>query len=306
MNKVRKIKNMFITSFALFFLFNHSYKLVKGNYKANKILNNHVDSTSHNENIVAHRGFSGMYPENSIESIFNAELLECADMVEIDVRFTKNNIFVLHHDSVITLEDILVKIEDLELNEIDEDLIVNNYPLYNLDNLLYDDTLFLFKRFLNSVQDEEKIIRLSKILDNYSFIKPLILDIKINEVNLDMIKELNKLIINYKNDIYIQSDYFPFLDNMIKLYPDYKYLYIIKSKKSLKNNNNEFYGYTVKFSLLDKIKVKPNKLYLVYTINSNQKYLNLLDNKNYNNNMYVITDNPDYICAISENKKLTK
>ena len=118
-----------------------------------------------------------------------------------------------------------------------------------------------------------------------------------------MIKELNKLISLYKDNIFIQSDYFPFLNNMIKLYPDYKYLYIIKSNSSLKDKNNNFYGYTIKYSLLDNIEIEDDKLYLIYTINSSKKYLNFLNNKNYKSNMYIITDHPDYICSLSEDKK---
>ena len=304
MKKIKKMRNILITSFALFFLSNYSYKLIKGNKKANEVINNHINN--HLEHIVAHRGFSGLYPENSLESIYEAEKLECVDMIEIDIRFTKNNIFVLHHDSIISLEDLSIKVEDLELDELDEELIIKNYPLYNLENILYDDTLFLFKRFLKTVTEEGELIRLKKVLSNYSFQKPLILDIKTNEVNINMIETLNMLVKDYKSNIFIQSDYFPFLDNMIKLYPDYKYLYIIKANNSLKNQNNNFYGYTVKFNMLDKLEIDVNKMYLVYTINSNQKYLNLLDSKNYNNDMYVITDNPDYICALGTKKKIRK
>ena len=119
-------------------------------------------------------------------------------------------------------------------------------------------------------------------------------------------EDFNKIILPYKDNIIIQSDYFPFLDNMIKLYPDYKYIYIIKSVKSLKNDNPNLYGYTVKYSLLEKLKINPDKVYLVYTINSNQKYFNLLESINYRENMYIVTDNPDYICSLSESKKLRK
>ena len=306
MNKVKKIKNLVITSFALFLLTDYSYKLIKGEKKANAIVDNHLYSKNHIERVVAHRGFSGMYPENSLESINEALKLECVDMIEIDIRFTKNNIFVIHHDSFISFEELEIKIEDLELDELDEELIINNYPLYNLNNMLYDDTLFLFKRFLKSINEEGELIKLKKVLNNYNFEKPLLLDVKTDNVNTNMIESLNNLIKNYKDKVFIQSDYFPFLDNMIKLYPDYKYLYIVKSDESLKHNNSNFYGYTVKYSMLDKMKIDNSKIYLVYTINSNQKYTNLLNSRNYNNDMYVITDNPDYICALGSNKKLRK
>ena len=306
MNKVKKIKNLFITSFALFFVFNYSYKLMKGNKKANQIIKKHYSSELPDENIVAHRGFSGLYEENSIESVLEALKSDCVDIIEIDIRFTNNHIFVLHHDSIINVENIKIKIEDINLEDIDDDIIIKKFPLYNIENIQYDDTFFLLNRFSKNLSFEEKLTRLSSILAIYNGTKPLILDVKTNEVNIEMIESLNSMINPYKDTIYIQSDYFPFLDYMIKLYPDYKYLYIIKSKSSLKFDNPNFAGYTVKYSLLNYINIKPDKLYMIYTINSNQKYLNLLDSKKYKSSMYIITDNPDYICALGENKKLRK
>ena len=138
MNKVKKIKNLFITSFVLFFLTNYSLKLVKGYEKASSIIKRHQLEDKHFENIVAHRGFSGLYPENTLRSIDEASKLDCCDMIEVDIRFTKNNILVLHHDSIISLEDILVQIEDIDLSEIDEELIIKNYPFYNLSNLTFE------------------------------------------------------------------------------------------------------------------------------------------------------------------------
>lgn len=304
MNKIKKIRNIIISSFVLYLLSTESFKLIKGDIKANEIISNHKDN--HIENIVAHRGFSGLYRENSLESIKKASELDCVDMIEIDIRFTNNNVFVLHHDSVINIEEIAMKIEDLNLDDDLEELIIDNYSSYDISDFLYDDTLFLHKRFLNSIKEKDKIIRLFTVLNVYDFSKPLILDIKTNDVNVNMIEELNKLLINYKNNIFIQSSYYPFLNKMMELYPDYKYLYIINSNSSIKNQNNNFYGYTVKYSLLNKLKINKDKLYFIYTINSKQKYLNLINNKNYSENMYVITDNPDYICAISEEKKLRK
>ena len=164
------------------------------------------------------------------------------------------------------------------------------------------------KRFLNKTISigEEKLIFLSDIIRNYSFNKPLIIDVKTNYEDIEFMKELNRILEPFKEYIYIQSDCFNFLNSMIELYPDYNYLYIIKSRLSLKNKNNNFIGYTVKYSMLDKLKIEKDKIYFIYTINSNLKYYNLLNNKNYRNNMYIITDNPDYICALSENKILRK
>ena len=311
MNKIRKIKNLIITSFAIFFLTEHGYKLVKGFNIANDICLNHLKSDNHLENIVAHRGFSGLYLDNSKESIEAALNSSCVDMIEIDVRFTQNKKIVLHHDSLVDFEDTLIKIEDLSLESIDEDdtkTIVNNYPFYSTLDFFNEDELFLYNRFLNKTVsiENEKLLFLSDIIRNYSFNKPLIIDVKVDSINIDYMNELNKILKNNKESIYIQSNNFDFLNKMLELYPEYKYLYIINSKSNIKNKNDNFIGYTVKYSLLNKINIETGKLYLIYTINSNLKYYNLLKNKNYKDNMYIITDNPDYICALNENKMLRK
>ena len=307
MNKVKRVKNIFLTAFVLFFLTDKSYKLIKGEHEAIKVMKNHFHS-SHNEKIVAHRGFSGLFLEKSKESIEAALESNCVDMIEIDVRFTQNKKIVLHHDSIVNFEDTVTKLEDLILEEDLEknDYVVKNYTFYNLENL-YDDELFLYKRFLNkSVSIDEKLVFLSDIVRNYSFSKPLIIDVKTNYDNIDFMMELNRILNNHKSQVYIQSESFNFLNTMLKLYPDYNYLYIINSYFDLKNKNNLFKGYTIKYSLLNKIKLEDGKLYLVYTLNSNQKYFNLVNSNNYREDMYIITDNPDYICALSYYKKLRK
>ena len=83
--KSRKIRNLVIGSLAFIFLANYSYKLVHGDKKARQILNNHLDSIMHTENVVAHRGFSSLFPDNSKESIMSALNSPCVDMIEIDI-----------------------------------------------------------------------------------------------------------------------------------------------------------------------------------------------------------------------------
>ena len=311
MKKVVKIKNLIVASFVLFFLTEHNYKLIKGYQNANNVCNHHQSSTNHLENIVAHRGFSGLYLDNSVESIDAALNSNCVDMIEIDVQRTQNGKIVIHHDSFINIDDVTMKIEDLSLNEIseeDEKKLIKNYPFYNLADLLHDDQLFFYKRFLQKKVglDETELIFLSDIIKNYSFKKPLIIDVKTEKIDIDYMIELDRILNMYKNNIFIQSDNYEFLNKMLELYPDYKYLYIINSSRDIFNKNNNFFGYTVRYGLLEKIKIENDKLYLIYTVNSSLKYYNLLKNKNYCNDMYIITDHPDYICALGESKKLRK
>ena len=267
----KKIKNLIIGGLTLVLLTSFTYKLVKNNKEIKLNIKKHKELDIHSENIVAHRGYSSYYPDNSYESVEAALNSDCTDLIEIDVRFTKDMEIVINHDSFINISDISIQI----------------------DELIFKDT-------------KTDLILLKDFLIWYSFNKPLIIDVKTNKVDENLSNHLNKLLNNHSNLVYIQSDCYEFLEYMNILYPNYKYLYIINSKDDLKKiNNNNFYGYTVKYSLFDDIIVDNNKIYLIYTINSLNKYLNLINNDNYRDNMYIITDNPDYICSL-ENKKLRK
>ncbi|HHW31496.1 MAG TPA: glycerophosphodiester phosphodiesterase [Clostridiaceae bacterium] len=68
--------------------------------------------------IIAHRGFSGLYPENTILA-FKKALELGADGAELDIQLTKDNILVVFHDESLlrfTGEDLLVK--DLTYEEL--------------------------------------------------------------------------------------------------------------------------------------------------------------------------------------------
>ena len=304
MNK--KLKRFSVSALAIILLGSYSYNLIKGEKSAKKIVTNHRNDITHQENIVAHRGFSGLYQDNSMEGVKEALNSDCVDMIEIDVRMTNDRKLVLHHDPFIILEDLIIGLDDLILTNLDQELVVHNFPLYNIEELLYDDTLFLFKRFITKNENGSNLVKLEDLVNWYNFSKPLIIDVKTSGHNLDLIKELDRILNPYKDKIFIQSDCYDFLVWMKKLYPDYKYLYIIKNKDSIKKPDIGFWGYTIKYSLLDDIEINSNKMYLVYTFNTNKKYFNLLNNKNYQSNMYIITDNPDYICALGNDKKLRK
>ena len=169
MGKIKKIRNLVISSIVLFFLTEHGYKLIKGYKYANNIYQKHLDSDNHQELIVAHRGFSSLYLDNSIESIDAALESPCVDMIEIDVRKTQNGMIVLHHDSAIDLEDTIIYIEDLSLDDFDlenDNYIIKNYKSYYIEQLIYDDQLFLFKRFLNKEVDLSNLVFLSSVINH--------------------------------------------------------------------------------------------------------------------------------------------
>ncbi len=69
---------------------------------------------------ISHRGAWGLEPENTLRS-FRLALNYEVDMIETDVRLTKDNNLILFHDSDLKrLYNINKRIEELSLNEIKE------------------------------------------------------------------------------------------------------------------------------------------------------------------------------------------
>ena len=116
--------------------------------------------------------------------------------------------------------------------------------------------------------------------------------------------ELNSFLKDYKDDVFVQSDNYMFLKAMMKKYPQYKYFFIVNSFDDVIKMDDGFDGYTVKQSLLSRVAIKQDKKYLIWTINTSDLYLQLLHNSNYNDSMYIVTDHPDYMCALGSVKKL--
>ena len=69
-------------------------------------------------NIIAHRGFSGVYPENT-EIAFNEALALNVDMIEFDVHMAKDESLIIIHDQTVDrTSDGTGKISDLNIDEI--------------------------------------------------------------------------------------------------------------------------------------------------------------------------------------------
>ena len=223
--RIKKIRNLTIGILTILFLGN-SFRLIKGNKEALKVVSNHQNSNNHEENIVAHRGFSGIYPDNSYLAISKALELPCVDMIEIDVRLTSDKTIVLHHDKNTNIDDLIVSISTVDLTDIEDDLAINDFNLYNLGDINTEDSIFLFSRYLSKSKYQSYLIRLKNILFLFKDSKALIIDIKTNKVDYQFIEELNNLLIGYQGNIYLQSNCYEFLIYMQEKYPSYKYLFI--------------------------------------------------------------------------------
>ena len=191
--RIKKIRNLTIGVLTILFLGN-SFRLIKGNKEALKVVSNHQNSNNHEENIVAHRGFSGIYPDNSYLAISKALELPCVDMIEIDVRLTSDKTIVLHHDKNTSINDLIVSISKVDLTDIEDDLAINDFNLYNLGDINTEDSIFLFSRYLSKSKYQSYLIRLKNILFLFKDSKTLIIDIKTNKVDYQFMEELNNLL----------------------------------------------------------------------------------------------------------------
>jgi glycerophosphoryl diester phosphodiesterase len=94
--KLNFIKLVLLAAIGIIFYSCKSNKAAK-NYNTNAAIEKIADLTEDNILVCAHRSFHTNAPENSLQSIKNA-IQAKIDIIEIDVRTTKDSILVLMHD----------------------------------------------------------------------------------------------------------------------------------------------------------------------------------------------------------------
>ena len=121
--------------------------------------------------VIAHRGYSGKYPENTLEAFDNAKYY--VDYLEQDLQMTKDNKLVVFHDTVLdnvtNVKDVFPKerarkngkfyVIDFTLDELKELRVTNRYFIL---------WKFKFKQFKNrdySSDDAAKISSFEEVLD---------------------------------------------------------------------------------------------------------------------------------------------
>jgi glycerophosphoryl diester phosphodiesterase len=88
---------------------------------------------------IAHRGFSARYPENSLEAITNGWRAG-ASIVEVDVRMTRDQQLVLHHDAAVNSNIVAeLNLSDLRDHRPDVVLLTDVLQLANATNQLLLD-----------------------------------------------------------------------------------------------------------------------------------------------------------------------
>lgn len=277
--------------FLLIFIFSILYLV---NNQPNKVLphyQRHLGSTNH---IVAHRGFSSLEYENSLESIDLANKSNCTDAIEIDIRLTNDGYIVLSHNNKLVLNKNSIKISNISHDDFMNLKLRKPIPDKIDSNIFNND--------LNSLHINNKVGTSTNLYEVLNIVKnkTLIIDIKYNK----NIKKLNNILLNIVNNrenVILQSNDINGLNDLYKKNPYIKYQYIIDKNEDIYNINNYLYGVSIrynliKYNLVDDLINRGLKVF-VWTINDTETYKSIINEvKENSNKLYYVTDYPDILC----------
>lgn len=148
-----------------------------------------------NIQIVAHRGVTDKYPENTIGAI-RKSIEKDADYIEIDIQRTKDGVLVLFHDkNLFRLTGVNKEISDITYNELKNIKVRDNYILSSSNE---------------SIPTLEEVLRYTK--DKIKLMIELKCYGEENEFANDVIELLNRY--HVKNQVIIQSSQYSLLKDV--------------------------------------------------------------------------------------------
>jgi len=192
--------------------------------------------------IFGHRGCRGVYPENTIEG-FKKAIEFGVDGIEIDVVVNKNQELVISHESYIDTS-------------------------YCLTNKIDNESLNIYKMNISEIQD---------IDCGSKFVKEFPNQLKVKEKK-PTYKEFKKELIDYQGDILfeIKCDY----DLVNEYFPDYgKYAKIIFEETRFSRHFDNIYFMSFDYRILNELfKIMPNSKYIYLSSNKEfEKQMKLLN-----------------------------
>ena len=151
-------------------------------------------------NLIAHRGFSAVAPENSDKAFIKAGEANFY-VAECDIQLSKDNIWVVNHnDTIDYMTDGTGKISEMTYNEISESFIDkgNNWKVYAKQKLItLDDYLSICDEYKIIPQIEVKegnyrcLDKILTALDNYDGMRGNAIIISFDGVILEKIRNLD-------------------------------------------------------------------------------------------------------------------
>ena len=192
--------------------------------------------------IFGHRGCRGVYPENTIEG-FKKAIEFGVDGIELDVVVNKNQELVISHESYIDTS-------------------------YCLTNKIDNESLNIYKMNISEIKD---------IDCGSKFVKEFPNQLKVKEKK-PTYKEFKKELIDYQGDILfeIKCDY----DLVNEYFPDYeKYAKIIFEETRFSRHFDNIYFMSFDYRILNELfKIMPNSKYIYLSSNKEfEKQIKLLN-----------------------------
>ena len=253
--------------------------------------------------LYAHRGLSDVYPENSYMAIKEVLKYNYIYGIEIDIRMTKDNKFVVLHDEDITLvSNGTGNVWDFTLDELYEyDFCSNSMEIKKeyLTSFFKKDGTKIRKRLKKLKDEKSKILTLETVLMLIRD-KQLLIEIKYekNHFNLD---KFYKLIKKYNNkNISIQSfdkDVIKYLKNLDSTLDVGILTSGINVENKLSQNINfiSIDKFTVTNDIVNNV-IHDKKGINIWTINNYKDIKNIKKKlKNNINNVNLICNNIDII-----------
>lgn len=310
-----------ITKFTLYtatalMIFTASAKVKSCKDKSKKFTDKVIEYTTNFEEdtflIAAHRGYSSLAVENTIDAIDIASQTGYIDYIEIDTRLTKDNKLVLAHDNLVITKN------KRKLRICDE-----NYNFLKNKNFSYraNSLSIQFKNIFNT-ENGNILIGRSKNLESKSYEisslkegikacnnKKILLDLKFENNTEEFILSLEKELknINTDNIIFQSDDLLPLLC-LQKKHPEYNYLAIIKKKSDLDYallfDNIGIKKTLVNEELVDNL-ISENKKIAIWTLNNPNEINEVIEKTgtHYKDIIYI-SDYPDVLgTCLSEKEK---
>lgn len=316
MNKAKRI--IIFTATTLLISSGVGMKIKQNNSRNfEQYINEYITNFNGDEiDIAAHRGFSSLEVENSLDSISLAASKDYIDYIEMDARLTKDNHIVLSHNDEIKLENNkTIKISDTNYEDLAQYTLKyeTNYTLAFTRNLLnFEDSEIILGRTKNLNNRTFKVSTLKEGL-NASLDKKILLDLKFNNDKEIFTEALKKQLEGFDKDrLVIQSLDIESLKYVKDNLPQYNYLALIDENSELKYID-EFENIGVRKDFVTNRKVQKairddDRIVAIWTLNSSDSIntcLNSLDD--YYNDVIYITDYPDVTAGVvNKNKPKTK
>lgn len=264
----RKYINYFLTSLVVIFMVFLTMEVVKGNYNFN------IESVKEME-VSAHRGASFHYPENTLASFVEAKRLG-ADYIELDVHETKDGKLVIIHDNS------LKRVAGIKKDVVD---------------MTYDElkTIDVGSHFDPKFKDE-RILLLSEVLEFAQENKiKLMIEIKKTGKEEHIEKDVIDLVdeYNFKDKCVIASLIYDVIENVKRINPEYKTVYILGFIIGDINAFTSADAFSIETSSINKRLVNElhnsGKDVYAWTVNSKQDINEMIDMHVDN----IVTDNID-------------